>query len=654
MGFQMSDSKEEEREKMKESVVCGGGDKEKGGKSPRVRVVGGRIYDSQNGKTCHQCRQKTRDFSAACTNLKQNKQCTIRFCHKCLLNRYGEKAEDVALLDDWNCPKCRGICNCSFCMKKRGHRPTGMLVYTAKATGFSSVSEMLNVRGFENDGLAVDLGGLPNKLVASKKQDLVAASPRKPGKENSFDGKCDVKLNSQDLTPISIEKKSKKRKREGLKELSNRNTEDNGEILTKDVGAPKKPNTSEDISEKEVKKREKDGDGGAKKKKSKTNDSVLEEEMDSTNSNAGVFNGIKSDNARVKLKAPIESCIVKKCSVKPQTLELHAAVQLPMGTLLSSIAGFELRPKDVGDALQFLEFCAAFAEVLDLKEGQAESVVKELICGRSRRRAQYSSLVQFHIQLLSLIHKDMGEECTSLSPTSGKNSWLQTLKKCISESHHVLEDSPFNCFARGGDGYDNLDTSKKLKLLNFLCDEALCTTGLRKWIDGQKSKFSEREKEAKERVNAAKDKEKQLKQKLQDEVAKAIIVKNDAPLSVAEHEAVISQIKIEASKAHAEMVEATGMVPKKRQRSDAVRTDPLLLDVNGRAFWRLKCHTREPDVLLQDMETWNAVVPNEKWFAYNAEQKQDIEKYISSLRTKRLRAPKVANSIVIGGCEIPL
>jgi hypothetical protein len=30
--------------------------------------------------------------------------------------RYGEKAEDVALLDDWQCPKCRGICNCSFCM----------------------------------------------------------------------------------------------------------------------------------------------------------------------------------------------------------------------------------------------------------------------------------------------------------------------------------------------------------------------------------------------------------------------------------------------------------------------------------------------------------------------------------------------------------
>lgn len=30
--------------------------------------------------------------------------------------RYGEKAEEMEALDDWKCPKCRGICNCSFCM----------------------------------------------------------------------------------------------------------------------------------------------------------------------------------------------------------------------------------------------------------------------------------------------------------------------------------------------------------------------------------------------------------------------------------------------------------------------------------------------------------------------------------------------------------
>lgn len=35
------------------------------------------------------------------------------------------------------------ICNCTF-RKRRGHQPTGILITTAKATGFSSVSEMLH------------------------------------------------------------------------------------------------------------------------------------------------------------------------------------------------------------------------------------------------------------------------------------------------------------------------------------------------------------------------------------------------------------------------------------------------------------------------------------------------------------------------------
>lgn len=36
-----------------------------------------------------QCRQKTRDFVASCKNKKDDKLCSINFCHKCLLNRFG-------------------------------------------------------------------------------------------------------------------------------------------------------------------------------------------------------------------------------------------------------------------------------------------------------------------------------------------------------------------------------------------------------------------------------------------------------------------------------------------------------------------------------------------------------------------------------------
>lgn len=31
------------------------------------------------------------------------------------LFRYGEDAEKVTKEEAWICPKCRGICNCSFC-----------------------------------------------------------------------------------------------------------------------------------------------------------------------------------------------------------------------------------------------------------------------------------------------------------------------------------------------------------------------------------------------------------------------------------------------------------------------------------------------------------------------------------------------------------
>ncbi|KAK8643870.1 hypothetical protein V6N13_013147 [Hibiscus sabdariffa] len=74
-----------------------------------------------------------------------------------------------------------------------------------------------------------------------------------------------------------------------------------------------------------------------------------------------------------------------------------------------------------------------------------------------------------------------------------------------------------------------------------------------------------------------------------------------------------------------------------RQRSDAVRTSPIILDVSGRVFWKLRGYTSENHILLQDIGTSNSGAPGEKWFVYDVEQKPDVEKYISSIRTKRLK-----------------
>uniref|UniRef100_A0A7N0TZL0 Zinc-finger domain-containing protein n=1 Tax=Kalanchoe fedtschenkoi TaxID=63787 RepID=A0A7N0TZL0_KALFE len=73
----------------------------------------------KSGKYCHQCRQKTENFMAICSN-RSKKPCPLHYCCRCLMNRYAENADETVALGEWHCPKCRGICNCSVCSRKNG------------------------------------------------------------------------------------------------------------------------------------------------------------------------------------------------------------------------------------------------------------------------------------------------------------------------------------------------------------------------------------------------------------------------------------------------------------------------------------------------------------------------------------------------------
>jgi hypothetical protein len=103
--------------------------------SPRTQ--GGRIYDSENGTTCHQCRQKTVETKAKCTS------CTLFFCPRCLENRYSETVAASNAKPNWACPRCRKDCNCSNCRKKAGLDATGILAKVARSAGFGCVSDLL-------------------------------------------------------------------------------------------------------------------------------------------------------------------------------------------------------------------------------------------------------------------------------------------------------------------------------------------------------------------------------------------------------------------------------------------------------------------------------------------------------------------------------
>ena len=100
-----------------------------------------KVY-SKSGTSCHQCRQKTLDSKTFC---RSGSCIGVRgqFCGVCLLIRYGEDAS-VALVDPkWECPPCRGVCNCSICRSRDGKRPTGILAPLAFRNGHKSVLDFL-------------------------------------------------------------------------------------------------------------------------------------------------------------------------------------------------------------------------------------------------------------------------------------------------------------------------------------------------------------------------------------------------------------------------------------------------------------------------------------------------------------------------------
>ncbi|KAK7898686.1 hypothetical protein WMY93_019539 [Mugilogobius chulae] len=101
-----------------------------------------KIWDKENGSSCHQCRQKTLDTKSVC----RSGFCSGgkgQFCGPCLKNRYGEDVRTVLFDPTWSCPICRGMCNCSLCRKKEGRCATGILVQLARFNGHDNVHEYL-------------------------------------------------------------------------------------------------------------------------------------------------------------------------------------------------------------------------------------------------------------------------------------------------------------------------------------------------------------------------------------------------------------------------------------------------------------------------------------------------------------------------------
>ncbi|KAF7136095.1 hypothetical protein RHSIM_Rhsim08G0079400 [Rhododendron simsii] len=606
-------------------------------KAPGVRVIHGRIYDSEHGKTCHQVGYiyvTPRSIVISVTHIIDGRRGDCMVFHATGL--FGCESDTERGQKKWQFWRTGAVRSAeasaiafissvlettAFFRKKRGHQPTGILVHTAKATGFSSVSQLLHIQGSENPDVVKN----------------VKAEPIKRGKENSFSGNSN--LNSHSIASPSIPngQKLKTMKQTGLKEKENGNRGDG--ILLHETSHVK-PQISNERLKKKNHRKQTDGvlaKGGLKDtKEDNQHDEILLKEtntrnppvskqgsprmQDSMGHNVISMKEVKTNrdvivpedekNLEVSVSDEVSSNLIarKKSkdhkdsrpykveadALKLQNNDIDDDIPLPQGAEVTTVAGVDLPAEDVGYALQFLEFCTAFNEILDLKQGEPSKLLRELMHGRRGRPGKYSPAVQFHIQLLSMILEDLGEDSEAITQKNGKNSWLHALQKCASRSQSVLKKLKLDLFGQEADDYDILDSSQRLRLL-----------------------------------------EKQLKQKMLDEVAKAIIAKNGALLSISEHEAVVLQIKTEVAQARAEIMESQDMVPNGIKGSAAFRTEPILLDRNGRTYWKLNEYSDNSNVLLQDVGTSDAVESSEKWFTFDVEQEREIEEYISSRRRSK-------------------
>uniref|UniRef100_A0A2S2P6P5 Cell division cycle-associated 7-like protein n=1 Tax=Schizaphis graminum TaxID=13262 RepID=A0A2S2P6P5_SCHGA len=129
----------------------------------------GKKYSTNEGTTCHQCRQKTLDQKSYCRN-ENCKGMRGMFCGFCLGRRYGEDVAEALLNPLWACPPCRGRCNCSICRRDQGKDPTGQLAQVAKAKGYKSVCHLLRT--------------IEEELDSTNKNSIDTCEPKNPVENN--------------------------------------------------------------------------------------------------------------------------------------------------------------------------------------------------------------------------------------------------------------------------------------------------------------------------------------------------------------------------------------------------------------------------------------------------------------------------------------
>lgn len=183
----------------------------------------------------------------------------------------------------------------------------------------------------------------------------------KLGKENSFDDKDDSNLHLKDFTLNPDVKKPKRTNGEEIKEHDH-NADDCSCLKKSDL---KGPCNSNELSNNEVKPEQEDYDilqersyeTGPSQKVSSDPVKIGDNGGDSTicQNMEGLDKAGTKHHKVVRLR--------KKKNLKVQNRAFDFDAPFPQGIKLTTVIGIKLPPEDVGNALQFLEFCSSFGKV---------------------------------------------------------------------------------------------------------------------------------------------------------------------------------------------------------------------------------------------------------------------------------------------------
>ncbi|KAG5396870.1 hypothetical protein IGI04_018684 [Brassica rapa subsp. trilocularis] len=229
--------------------------------------------------------------------------------------------------------------------------------------------------------------------------------------------------------------------------------------------------------------------------------------------------------------------------------------------LASRLVGRRINP-DWQDMLRFIQTGATNRTDQILIRLVFQAVVFSV--WRERNGCRHQQSLQGTEQMIKAIHKGVKNMICSLRSvglSASDDRWFNVLGDCLAESEVKLVDFPPKMFQKGIAEYEEMGSPQRLKLLNFLCDETLSTTLLRDCFANPES--VDKKKEAKEKLNAAKDNEQKLYQKIEDEFSKSQAEKMGGLFFV------IASAEVQ-------------------EYDDVLRTSPVELDDNGLTLWKLK------------------------------------------------------------------